>query len=160
MEIRFSPFRHPRPMHRGAEELETSRELAVGSCEVVVVGDETEGLSPLQPLSSLFVTPGFTFQAIVEGEFALRGFEIELRRDSAFNRSGEDRGKMSQMCRRAQSRKIYTFSHERKGISTGGFHLEPPEAFRPSALRPIRAGAAGLSSSQLWRCDRTSRRRR
>ena len=66
-------------MHPGAEELEASRKLAVGSCEVVVVGDETKRFSPFQSLSSLFITPGFTFQAIVKGEFALRGFEVKLR---------------------------------------------------------------------------------
>jgi len=65
-------------VHRSAEELEASRELAVGPCEVVVVGDETKRFSPFQSLPSFFVTPGFTFQAIVEGEFALRGFEIKL----------------------------------------------------------------------------------
>ena len=74
-------------MHPSAEELEACRELAVGSCKVVVVWDETKGFPPFQPFSSLFVRPGFTLQAIMEGEFALSGSEIELRRDPAFRRS-------------------------------------------------------------------------
>ena len=53
--------------------------MSVGSCEVLVVGDETKGFPPFQPLSSIFIRPGFTFQAVMEGKLALNGFEIEPR---------------------------------------------------------------------------------
>ena len=50
----------------------------MGSGEVVVVRNETKRFPSFQPLSSVFVQLCFTLQAIVEGEFVLSGFEVEL----------------------------------------------------------------------------------
>lgn len=87
-------------MHPRVEELQTRRELAVSSGEVIVMGDEAKRFSSFQPLPSLFVQLGFTRQAIVKGEFAFGGFE--LRRDLSFRRSGGMRGTQrinSMVCR-------------------------------------------------------------
>ena len=76
-------------MHSGAEELQTRRELTVGSGKVVVIRDEAKRFPPFQPLASLFVQLGFARQAIIKGDFILSG--LELRRDLSFRRSGEVR---------------------------------------------------------------------
>jgi len=110
----------------------------VGSSKVVIIWDETKGFPAPQPLSSFFAQLGFTSQTIIKGDFVLGGFE--LHRDLSFCTPGEVRDKTNQLHGLQpdeRERGEGTSSRERKGISTGGFPLEPLEAFPASVLRPI-----------------------